>query len=114
MTSSIQTRARPKTTAAYDQYFEDHRAFESAWPNGPVWLRETRERGLASFDTLRFPTAARGNEAWKYTNVSPIANSAFEYAFPAEGNGVSPSHVRRLAPWDDGWATMVFVDGSLS
>jgi Fe-S cluster assembly protein SufD len=114
MTSSIETRAHLKTTSAYDRYFDDHRAFQNAWPNGPAWLSQIRERGLASFDALRFPTAARGNEAWKYTNVSPIANSAFEYVFPAEGDGVSPSRVRRLAPWDDDWATMVFVDGSLS
>jgi Fe-S cluster assembly protein SufD len=68
---------------------------------------------LTRFSELGFPTARRGNEKWKYTNVGPIADAAFGYPFDAASR-VKPADVRRVAPWHDGWASIVFVNGRYS
>ncbi len=41
----------------------------------PAWLRAIRERALARFTTLGFPTTRQ--EEWRFTNVSPIADRVF-------------------------------------
>ena len=78
----------------------------------PGWLRELRHTAWERFGEVGFPTETRGNERWKYTNVGPIARS--EFAYPVEAGaagGVALEQVKALAPWDDGWTTLVFVDG---
>ncbi len=77
----------------------------------PAWLREIRAAAWDRFAEVGFPTETRGNEPWKYTNVGPIARSAFAYPDDGAADGVSPAQVKALAPWDDGWTTLVFVDG---
>ena len=44
----------------------------------PAWLRELRERGAARFAALGFPTVRQ--EEWRFTNVAPIADTAFRLA----------------------------------
>ena len=46
----------------------------------PVWLQRLRHDGWSRFSETGFPTARRGNERWKYTNVSPIAKMDFGIA----------------------------------
>ena len=64
---------------------------------------------------MGFPTARRGNEKWKYTNVAPIAKTLFTYS-----TGLNPdvefgaADLRRVAPWEEDWASLVFVDGRFS
>ncbi len=66
-------------------------AFEAAERDGaahdPAWLRELRRGAMAEFTHAGFPTARRGNEAWKYTNVGPIASTAFATPDRAEALG---------------------------
>ena len=101
--------------ASYDRYRSDFRAFEDGLPSGgPPWLSDMRNQGIATFNDLGFPTATRGNERWKFTNVLPIARAEFEYPFHVDTNGVNGSAVRDLAPWEEGWTRLVFVDGRYS
>lgn len=124
----------------YARYLSDFRAFERSLPaHGPQWLREIRQRALARFEEVGFPTTRRGNEEWKYTHVLPIANSTFEYPFDVNppnplrpqvdpdlsGDKVGPlqrgargdlpflkvTDLRQLTPWNDSWVNLVFVDG---
>ncbi|MFQ5861273.1 MAG: hypothetical protein ACE5IG_06980, partial [Dehalococcoidia bacterium] len=48
-------------------------AFERFEKNGsaqdPLWARELRKAAVSRFHDLGFPTARRGNEEWKYTDV---------------------------------------------
>jgi Fe-S cluster assembly protein SufD len=44
----------------------------------PAWLRSLRQRAFARFWELGFPTTH--DEDWRFTSVSPIANTAFELA----------------------------------
>ena len=81
----------------------------------PGWLRELRSAGWSKFQHLGFPTARRGNERWKYTNVRPLA--AAQFSMPLELDPNSALDVRKLmglAPWHDDWINLVFVDGIFS
>ncbi len=99
---------------AYDKYIADHRAFEAGL-NGeqPDWLRKLRQRGLDAFEAVKFPTATRGNERWKYTNVGPVASRAFAYPFEANGTAASAA-ITQVVPWDEQWDRLVFIDGHFS
>src|ERR687891_2565960 len=74
-----------------------------------TWLNQLREQAWARFAELGLPTARRGNEKWKYTDIRPIANAAFEYLLDLDPNaGANPAEVQRVAPWQDDWANLVF------
>ena len=93
------------------------RAFESQEQSGyalhPDWLRSLRRNAMDSFTALGFPTARRGNEEWKYTDVRPIARAG--YRFPTHQASSQPSlasHVNSLG--DPDWHRLVFVDGGFA
>ena len=63
-----------------ERYLSDFRTLQdSVAANGPDWLKELRQRAWERFDALGFPTARRGNERWKYTNVAAIARGEFGF-----------------------------------
>lgn len=96
----------------YERYQSDFREFERRLPgDGSSWVHQIRQQALARFSELGFPTATRGNERWKYTNVGPIANATFEYPFELSRDGVGAAAIRRIVPWDDSWVNLVFLDG---
>ena len=98
--------------AKQERYLADFRALaERPGANGPAWLQNVRESALVRFAETGFPTARRGNEKWKYTNVGPIARATFGYPSEASRNGVTQADIRRKAPWHRSWTTLVFVDG---
>jgi len=73
---------------------------------GPKWLRQQRERAIASFAAQGFPTTR--DEEWRFTPVASIADTAF---VPGELLHVSPD---ALSPWLFGTETaaeLVFVNG---
>ena len=100
-----QAAVKPNTYEADFQVARNERAVL-----GPGWLTDLCDEAWASFTQLGFPTARRGNEKWKYTNVAPIARTRF-----------GPS--QQLAPEldalldfevDRSWTRLVFVDGRYS
>ena len=100
-----QAAVKPNTYEADFQVARNERAVL-----GPGWLTDLCDEAWASFTQLGFPTARRGNEKWKYTNVAPIARTRF-----------GPS--QQLAPEldalldfevDGSWTRLVFVDGRYS
>ena len=60
---------------------------------------------------MGFPTARRGNERWKYTNVAPIARAEFGFDPKRDLNGLTAESVKRAVPWHETWHRLVFVDG---
>ena len=87
-------------------------AFESLSDSGtPGWLIATRLQAWANFSELGIPTARRGNELWKYTNLRPLADAGFEYG---QIGPVSLDQIKSAGPWDDAWDTVVVVDGNFS
>jgi len=73
----------------------------------PAWLKDLREGGIARFGDLGFPNMKQ--EAWRFTNVAPIAEASFELAG-------APSRIPRLEEIqsflvDDAGHRLVFVNG---
>ncbi|MBM3939347.1 MAG: Fe-S cluster assembly protein SufD [SAR202 cluster bacterium] len=58
-------------------YRAAHAARLAAAEHQPQWMLELREQAMARFEAVGFPTARRGNEPWKYTDASPIAEATF-------------------------------------
>ena len=88
-------------------------AFEAQGSETPPILKGARERGWDAFQKLGLPTARRGNEPWKYTNVAPIAREPFGFSadLPTDGSKITPEYLRDTLPWRDEWRTLVLVDG---
>ena len=67
-----------QTPTRYDSYQSSYQTLEASRGTAePPWLGQLREQAWSRFLELGFPTARRGNEAWKYTNVAPIARVDF-------------------------------------
>ena len=101
-----------QTLANRETYVFDFQALaEKGAAETPIWLREARRLAFDQFTELGFPTARRGNEKWKYTNVGPIADAPFQY--PADGPSSIPAEadVRSRAPWVEEWMSLVFING---
>ena len=104
-----------------DRYVSEFRALQKAREGRePEWLSRVRAHAFDRFAELGFPTARRGNERWKYTNVAPIAAAAFRHP-TAEGHptaggpgAVDPTALVGRIPTSDGWVTLAFLDGRRS
>ena len=67
--------------AKFAHYLADFESLTNGVGAGaPLWLQSLRDRGWLRFNDTGFPTARRGNERWKYTNVGPIAKIDFGIA----------------------------------
>ncbi|MXY20580.1 MAG: Fe-S cluster assembly protein SufD [Dehalococcoidia bacterium] len=93
----------------YDRYADQ---YANVAGSGPTWLHNLRQKGFDNFSRLGFPTARRGNEAWKYTNVAPVARAEFSVSTSDESPSVEA--LRDSLPWVDDWNTLVFVNGRFS
>jgi Fe-S cluster assembly protein SufD len=97
--------------AAVDKYSVAYEAGAGTREGSPAWLSSARRRAWQTFSELGIPVKRRGNELWKYTDLRPLAEVAFEYG--ALGP-VTPDEIKATAPWDDAWDTVVVVDGKYS
>ncbi len=105
------------TGAARDlsAYVAQHRELQGARPAADrPHVARLREAGIEAFGRLGLPTATRGNEQWRFTSVAPIANATFRHSPDGRTAPPTPDAVRSLAPWDERWTTLVFVDGRLA
>ena len=98
-----------QTLTEHDRYSEQYAGLSAS---GPSWLRDLRQSGIDNFVRLGFPTARRGNEAWKYTNVAPIARAQLSVAGPSPA--FPAGSAQDAIPWVDDWNTLVFVNGRFS
>jgi Fe-S cluster assembly protein SufD len=63
----------------HDLYFERFTALaHERETREPAWLRDTRRAAMDRFGVLGFPTTK--HEEWRFTNVAPIARTAFAAA----------------------------------
>ena len=105
----------PQALAKEERYLSDFQSFEaSPAAQGPDWVHRIRQQALSRFTQIGFPTARRGNEKWKYTNVTPIARATFQYPFDLVPDALEARELQRLAPWEDSWVNLVFVNGRYS
>ena len=99
---------RPATQE--EAYLAASESFES---NGaardPAWARDLRKAAIAKFRDLGFPTARRGNEEWKYTDVGPIARLPLQPA--PQAPQPAAADVAQAGLGEPGWPQLVFVNG---
>ena len=110
--ASLMTQSPTKST----NYAAAFKAFrKSRGADGPAWLKNLGDRAWSSFSQLGFPTARRGNEKWKYTNVAPIANAGFGHSWDLNPDDDSATgNLQELVPMEKEWVNVVFVDGRFS
>ena len=103
----------PTKSPDYPAAFQAFRQNRGA--DGPAWLNDLGDHAWSRFSELGFPTARRGNEKWKYTNVAPIARAAFGYSWDLNpDDGLAAGDLQDIAPLERGWVNVVFVDGRFS
>ena len=100
-------------TVNHPAYYADYQRLPAA---GPQWLEDLRAAAWARFDASGFPTARRGNEPWKYTNVAPVARAQFAYPFAEAGcsgdaEGQGNGAIFQAAELPGEWHSLVFRDG---
>ncbi len=100
------------TQAITDTYARYTRQYANQPPAMQSWLKQLRQTGFDGFAQLGFPTARKGNEAWKYTNIGRVARAKLD--LPGYTVGPSPDAVKETAPWADDWNTLTFVNGRFS
>ena len=109
--SSPQAKYMTQRPATQEEaYLAASESFES---NGaardPAWARDLRKAAIAKFRDLGFPTARRGNEEWKYTDVGPIARLPLQPAPHAPQPAAAD--VAQAGLGEPGWPQIVFVNG---
>ncbi len=104
------------TLTQFDQYAADYAALSAE--GQPQCVRELRAAAWRRFLDTGMPTARRGNEKWKYTNVGPIAAASFRHGGGAKDAAAATERAREqlrgTALLTDGWTNLVFVDGRFS
>ncbi|HYE72777.1 MAG TPA: SufD family Fe-S cluster assembly protein, partial [Blastocatellia bacterium] len=78
----------------------------NAADNAPAWLSTLREKAIARFRELAFPTTR--NEEWKYTNVTPIVRANFK---PAVKDDLNPIDAERFFLPETIQSRLIFVNG---
>lgn len=88
-----------------------HQLEDKLASGGPQWVQTLRQNALDQFIQLGFPTARKGNEQWKYTNIAPIARESFDFqdesSFTNLGQLKLDQYVHRL----NNQPSLVFVNG---
>src|SRR6266542_1121630 len=90
----------------------------SAAPGASGRRNEARAMGLTSvyfqassrFSSIGQPIDEQRDEAWKYTDVKPIARASFRLP-DAPGAALTDEDIVRLLPFDEGVSRVVFIDG---
>ncbi len=72
----MSSRANPVYTAQVPHYLAQQVAFAATRTDDPDWLVALRAEAIARFAELGFPSTRL--EAWRYTNVAPVAKLALE------------------------------------
>ena len=76
--------------------------------DGPEWLQNLRQSAAVRFAEVGFPT--RRDEEWRFTNVSPIAETPFTLADKAESE-MTPEALNAYTYDGMGGTQLVFVNG---
>ena len=77
----------------------------------PLWAHTLRQAAISRFEELGFPTARRGNEEWKYTDVGPIARTHFRPVLTARPARHTVQELEQFIFSERSWSRLVFVDG---
>ena len=77
----------------------------------PPWAHKLRKAAISRFNDLGFPTARRGNEEWKYTDVRSLARTPFQIFPSSVPAKLTVQDLKRFYFGQSDWNRLVFVDG---
>jgi len=75
-------------------------------------LNNIRNDGMNKFLNIGLPTARKGNEKWKYTNIAPIAGIDFELPVHKDQNDLDD--IKKQIFSDNSWVNLIFLDGKFN
>ena len=75
-------------------------------------LNNIRNDGMNRFINIGLPTARKGNEKWKYTNIAPIAGIDFELPVHKDPNDLDD--IKKQIFSDNSWVNLIFLDGKFN
>jgi len=100
--------SKPAGADGRDRYLADFKKFtQNGGAHAPPWLADLRERAARRFAEIGFPTVKE--EAWRFTNVAPLLETAFSPAKPDVLH--SASALAGLTVGGDAGNRLVFVNG---
>ena len=96
-----------------DHYLAAYESLElNGASNDPSWIRELRRAAMSRFGEIGLPTARRGNEEWKYTDVRPIARREFKPATASPTRAaLTDKQWEQFTVGETGWNLLVFING---
>ncbi len=97
-----------QTMTGKDAWLAEFEQFEAQSGKSPEWLRPVRKAAIASFTEFGFPTLR--HEEWRFTNIAPIVNTAFERP-NAEGARIDRNDLNRYRFSESDSNLFVVVNG---
>ncbi|HTV53566.1 MAG TPA: Fe-S cluster assembly protein SufD [Terriglobia bacterium] len=94
-----------------ETYFADFRAVEKESAKEISWLHSLRARAMEAFADLGVPTTRQ--EAWRFTNITPLTRIPFRLASPVDGAAGLEDNLEHYSIGDAA-ARLVFVNGYFS
>ena len=104
----IPTTPPPAATPAVHYQAAFTRFDSDAGATAPAWLGELRRSAIEQFARAGFPT--RKQEEWRFTDVSPIAKTAFALAGPSH-DAAAIEHAQAYGFGAEALVELVFVNG---
>lgn len=100
-------------TATLQHWQSDFATFEgNGAGEAPAWLKDLRRGGMARFQQLGFPSPRQ--EAWRFTNVAAIADTAFALPHAPRADAPSAKTIASLELCEARRHLLVFVNGRFS
>lgn len=96
------TQVAEEQNAFLSKLAREHRPVAGA----PQWLQRLRQAGIDRFNEVGFPSTK--DEKWRFTNVSPIAMTAFK---PAPQARITLDEIAPFSFRDEAACEIVFVNG---
>ena len=113
MQATVQSPTETSPGSQVRAYLDTLETFQRQHPARSAVVKQLRAAGAEQFARLGFPGLRQ--EAWRYTNVAPIAGGGFAPATETSSQAADAEAGALLAPYRfDGGCHLAFVDGRFS
>jgi len=103
----------PKLVTEKDVFSKAFITLEQDIPTGiTTWLEKLKRDAADHFKQLGLPIQRRGNEEWKYTDLSPIAKIAFSPIEKFDSKKLKQEVLDYILLGNPSWNRLLFVDGN--
>jgi len=97
-----------------EQYNEDYKKLnEETGHLEPNWLKDIRAKAFQNLSKNGFPTKRKGNEKWKYTNISKLSKTSFSLQTIEDQNILKKDDFTNLVISNESWINIIFINGKL-